>query len=80
MNHAVSLNNLANVLQDQGDFAGAESGYRDALLTLTKLLPEDHHYIANESSHLSTLFAAVGPLSNDAGLYRQALELNPRIC
>ena len=43
---ALSLNNLALLLQDRGDLAGAEPLYREALAIRRKALGDEHPAVA----------------------------------
>ncbi|NJO15300.1 MAG: tetratricopeptide repeat protein, partial [Thioploca sp.] len=52
---ALSLNNLASLLRDQGNYAAAEPLYRRALAILETKLPPNHPNIITVRNNLSQL-------------------------
>jgi tetratricopeptide (TPR) repeat protein len=52
---ATSLNNLANFLRDQGNYAAAEPLYRRALAILETKLPPNHPNTIKVRNNLSQL-------------------------
>jgi eukaryotic-like serine/threonine-protein kinase len=57
---AVCLNSLGNLRRYQGDFAGAEANYREALAMHRRVLGEDHPYVATDMHNLGRLLESRG--------------------
>ena len=57
---ATSLNNLASLLKDQGDLAGARQLYQRALAIREKALGPEHPHTANSLNNLATLLESAG--------------------
>jgi tetratricopeptide (TPR) repeat protein len=72
---AVSLNNLALLLQTQGKYADAEPLYRRALKIDEKALGTDHPGVAINLNNLAGLLAAQGKYAEAEPLYRRALKI-----
>lgn len=51
---AVTINNLAALLRDQGDYAGAEPLFREALAIMERNIPPGHSRTANSRAGLAT--------------------------
>lgn len=63
---AASLNNLAVLLHDQGDYAGARPLYERALAIREKALGPEHPATATSFSYLAALLSLEGVLSGHA--------------
>jgi len=70
---AESLNNLAVLLNAQGDYAGAEPLYREALAMRRQVLGNEHPEVANSLNNLAYLLYGQGDYVNAEPLYREAL-------
>jgi tetratricopeptide (TPR) repeat protein len=72
---AESLNNLAHLLQAQGDFAGARPLYERALAIREKTLGPEHPYTAVSLNNLASLLRTQGDLAGARPLYERALAV-----
>jgi tetratricopeptide (TPR) repeat protein len=70
---ATSLNNLAHLLKDQGDFTGARPLYERALATYEKALGPEHPDTATSLSNLARLLHDQDDLVGAGTLYERAL-------
>ena len=76
---ATSLNNLALLLQDQGDLAGARPLYERALAIREKVLGAEHPDTATSLSNLAILLQAQGDLAAARPLYERALAIREKV-
>jgi Flp pilus assembly protein TadD len=76
---AVSLNNVAFLLQARGDYAGAEPLYREALALYRTLLGDEHADVAIGLNNLATLLYARGDYAGAEPLFREALALRRKL-
>jgi len=74
-NTATSLNNLALLLPDQGDLAGARPIYERALGIDEKALGPEHPGTATDLNNLAILLKAQGDLAGARPLYERALAI-----
>ncbi|MFI5013205.1 MAG: tetratricopeptide repeat protein [Hyphomicrobiales bacterium] len=75
---AVSLNNLAVLLQDQGDMAGARPLYERALAIREKVLGADHQDTAATLNNLAVLLQDQGDMAGARLLYERALAIREK--
>ena len=61
-NVATTLNNLASVLEAQGDYDAAESHYREALALHRRIYGEEHPGVATVLSNLASALEGRGDL------------------
>lgn len=73
-----SLNNLAGLLQDQGDIAGARSLFERALAIYEKVLGAEHHITARSLSYLAGLLQAEGHIARARHLFERALTIREK--
>jgi len=76
---AMSMNNLAGLLEDRGKPAEAEPLLRQSLEIGRRVLGEDNRDTNAARSNLAALLAAKGNLPEAEALYRQALATNRRL-
>jgi serine/threonine protein kinase/Tfp pilus assembly protein PilF len=76
---AMSLNNLAGLLQDRGKSAEAEPLFRQALEIGRKVLGDENRDTNAARSNLAALLTAQGKVAEAEGLYRQALRANRKL-
>ena len=74
-----SLNNLALLLQDQGDFAGARPLYERALAIYEKALGPEHPRTAASLNDLANLLRYQGDLAGARPLYERALAIREKV-
>jgi len=72
---ATSLNNLASLYQDQGDYASAEPLYKRSLAILEKALGPDHPYVAGSLENLALLYRATKRSSEADVLEQRAARI-----
>jgi tetratricopeptide (TPR) repeat protein len=72
---AASLNNLASLLQDQGDFEGARPLFERALAIYEKALGPDHPVTATTLNNLAFVLKSLGHYSEARPLYERALTI-----
>ena len=72
---ALSLNNLALLLQDQGDLAGARALHERALAIREKALGPQHPDTAESLNNLALLLQAQGDLAAARPLFERALAI-----
>jgi CHAT domain-containing protein/tetratricopeptide (TPR) repeat protein len=72
---ANGLNNLGTLLRAQGDLAGAEPLFREALAIRRKLYPQGDAPLANSLNNLASLLRDRGDLAGAEPLYREALAM-----
>ena len=75
---AMSLNNLASLLQDQGHLAEAEPLLRQALAINQKVLGPEDLDTATSLNNLAMVLKAQGRLAEAEPLYRQALAISQK--
>ncbi len=75
---ATSLNNLANLLRDQGDFAGARSLHERALAIREKALGPEHSDTATSLNNLAMILKAQGDFAQARPLFERALSIYER--
>jgi tetratricopeptide (TPR) repeat protein len=75
---ATSLNNLALLLQAQGDLAGAQPLYERALAIREKVLGREHLHIASTLSNLAVALRAQGDLAGARPLHERALAIREK--
>ena len=75
---AMSLNNLAGLLMDQGDFAGARPLYERALAIREKVLGPEHPATAASLNNLACLLHDQGDLAGARPLYERALAIHEK--
>ena len=73
---SVTMNYLAIVLQDKGDFAGAEEMLRHALAIRKRLLGEQHPDVATNLNDLASLLYAQRKFDEAEPLFREALAMS----
>jgi tetratricopeptide (TPR) repeat protein len=73
---ATSLNNLAGLYHDQGQYAKAEPLYHRALAIDEKSFGPDHPNVARDLNTLALLFSATNRLAEAEPLYRRALAID----
>ena len=78
-NTALSLNNLARMLQAQGDLAGARPLFERALAINEKVLGPEHPDTAMNLSNLALLLQAQGDLARARPLYERALAIYEKV-
>lgn len=76
---AVSLNNLAGLLEHQGDLTSARPLYERALAICEKVLGPEDPTTAQSLSNLAGLLRAQGDLANAQPLYERALAIDEKI-
>ena len=64
---AKSLNNLAIVLYEKGDFAEAEALHREALAMRRRLLGNEHPDVATSLNNLANMLHSKGDLRRGGG-------------
>jgi len=72
---AISLNNLAALYEDQGDYAKAEPLYRRSLAIREKALGPNHPDVATSLENLAALYRATGRSSEAQALERRAAQI-----
>jgi tetratricopeptide (TPR) repeat protein len=72
---AASLNNLASLLQDQGDYEGARPLLERALQIYEKALGPDHPVTATTLNNLAFVLKSLGHYSEARPLYERALSI-----
>ncbi len=76
---ATSLNNLAGLLQAQGDYAAAKPLYEHALAIRKATLGERHPDTATSLNNLAYLLQAQGDYATAKPLYEQALAIDKEV-
>ena len=81
---ALSLNNLGELLQDQGEYAGARDYYEQALAMRRRLYPEaqypqGHRDLAQSLNNLGTLLQGQGEYAGARDCYERALAMRRRL-
>ncbi|MEK7487680.1 MAG: tetratricopeptide repeat protein, partial [Planctomycetota bacterium] len=76
---ANSLNNLATLLQDKGDYQNAEPFYRRSLGIYEKVLGKEHISVANSLNNLASLLSARGNYEDAEPLFRRALLILEKV-
>ena len=76
---AVTLTNLADLLQMRGQYDDAEPVYRDALSIRRKLLPAQHPLVAQSLHNLADLLHDKGEYETAEPLYREALGMRVKL-
>jgi tetratricopeptide (TPR) repeat protein len=76
---AISLNNLAALLQDQGDLAAARPLYERALAICEKVLAPEHPETADSLNCLAFLLQAQGDFAGARPLYERALAICEKV-
>ena len=74
-NYADSLNNLAVLYRETGDYAAAEPLFRQAMEIRRAALGEGHPNYADSLNSLASLYHVMGDYAAAEPLYRQALEI-----
>jgi CHAT domain-containing protein/Tfp pilus assembly protein PilF len=77
--YAASLNNLAVLYREMGDYAKAEPLYRQALEIKKRVLGENHPDYAASLNNLAISYHAMGNYAKAEPLYRQALVIKKRV-
>lgn len=72
---ASALNNLAEILFQQGDLARVEPLLRESLTLRRRVLGEDHPEYAQSLNNLASLMSKQGRYDEAEALYRQSLEI-----
>ncbi len=72
---ATSLNNLATLLQENGDHADAEPLYHESLAICRKVMGAEHPYVATSLNNLAALLQARGDTAGAELLFRQSLAI-----
>ncbi|MEM9908006.1 MAG: CHAT domain-containing tetratricopeptide repeat protein, partial [Cyanobacteria bacterium P01_D01_bin.44] len=72
---ATSLNNLANLYQEQGRYVEAEPRYQEALDILREQLGERHPDVATSLNNLANLYVNQGRYVEAEPLYQEALAI-----
>ena len=70
-----SLDTLANIQADLGNYSGAETAYRQALAIDTKALTASNIQTANAMAHLAQLYETHGQFGHAEQLYHDALPV-----
>lgn len=76
---ATSLDDLADLLRDQGDFAKARPLHERALAIREEVLGPDHPDTATSLNDLAILLKAQGDFAGALPLYRRALAIRERV-
>jgi tetratricopeptide (TPR) repeat protein len=76
---ATSLNNLADLLRDQGDFAGARPLHERALAIRERALGSEHPDTATSLNNLAILLKAEGDFAGALPLYQRALAIREKV-
>lgn len=76
---ATAMNELAMVLQDQGDLAGAELLYRDSLAMRRRMFGDEHEDVAQSMSNLGNLLRDRGKFPEAEPLVRDALAMSRKL-
>ncbi|MGC2092229.1 MAG: tetratricopeptide repeat protein, partial [Methylocella sp.] len=76
---AQSLNNLALLLQNQGDLAGAQPLHERALAIREKALGPDHPDTAASLNNLASLLRAQGDFAGARPLHERALPIDEKV-
>jgi tetratricopeptide (TPR) repeat protein len=71
---ATTMNNLATLLQDKGNYREAEFLFRRALGLRRKQLGDEHHEVGTSLHHLSALLYLEGQYAEAEKTARQAIE------
>ena len=69
-----SVNNLAGVLQDQGEYKAADELHRRALEGNEKVLGKEHPYTLGSVNNLAAVLRAQGDYKAAEKLHRRALD------
>jgi tetratricopeptide (TPR) repeat protein len=75
---ATSMNNLARLLRDQGDFTGARSLSERALAIREEVLGPEHAHTAASLNNLASLLQAQGSLLQVRSLFERALMIREK--
>ena len=75
---ATSLNNLADLLRDQGDFAGARPLHERALAIRETALGPEHSATATSLNNLANLLRDQGDLAGARALHERALAIREK--
>ncbi|MEK7485529.1 MAG: tetratricopeptide repeat protein, partial [Planctomycetota bacterium] len=78
-NIAMSLNNLALLLQAKGDYEGAEPLFRRSLEIKEKVLGKDHPDVAMSLNNLGSLLYAKGDYEGAEPLSLRALDISEKV-
>jgi tetratricopeptide (TPR) repeat protein len=73
------MNNLAVVLQAQGDVTGARDLYQQVLDAQQRLLGPEHPSTLGTMNNLAALLFELGDLSHARNLFEQVLETRQRL-
>ncbi|MEO0515360.1 MAG: tetratricopeptide repeat protein [Planctomycetota bacterium] len=76
---ATSMNNLARVMQDQGELQRARELHEKTLELRRRLLGEEHPDVATSMNHLASVIQDQGDLREARELYEKTLELYRRL-
>jgi serine/threonine protein kinase/tetratricopeptide (TPR) repeat protein len=76
---AATLNRLAIVLRQKGDYSAAEATYRRALTIAEKSLGRDHPTVAFITHNLAVVIERQGRLTEAQPLFKEAIELHRKV-
>jgi tetratricopeptide (TPR) repeat protein/predicted Ser/Thr protein kinase len=76
--HATTLNNLARVLYERGEFEEAEPLYREALGIRRRTLGHDHPHVAPILGNLASLLRATGAHDEAEAMCREVVAVSVR--
>ena len=77
--HGASLNNLAELYQDMGEYAKAEPLYQEALRIRQKVLGPEHPDTATSLNNLAVLYQDMGEYAKAEPLYQEALRIRQKV-
>ena len=75
---ATSLNELASLYKEQGQYARVEPLYQRSLAIYEKVLGPEHPYVATSLNNLGGLYQAQGEYARVEPLYQRALAINEK--
>lgn len=78
-NVAVTLNNLAELYKNRGEYARAEPLYQRALELCVKLRGNEHSSVANTLNNLADMYRMKGDYARAEPLFRRALAIYVKI-
>jgi len=79
VNTASSLHKLAHLLEDKGDYNGAEPLYRSSLEIVEKYLGKEHPKTADYCNCLASFLSSKGDYDGAEPLYRHALTIRKKV-